>query len=86
VSSALYVKLGGKQGLDKPREATSKNEPLAQAQEKHYQGLLELLNQFRNPETPYLSRPFPQFESKATEYDHLSRYREWSAGDDGEGA
>lgn len=85
VSSALYVKLGGKQGLDKPREAT-KEEPIAQAQEKHYQGLLELLNQFRDPATPYLSRPFSQFESKATEYDHLSRYREWSAGGQGDGS
>ncbi len=85
VSSALYVKLGGRLGLDKPREATGKQEPIAQAQEKHYQGLLELLNQFRDPVTPYLSRPFPQFESKGTEYDHLSRYREWSAGGEGEG-
>ena len=47
---------------------------------EHFDGLKTLLLQFRNPETPYLPRPFPQFESKGTTYDHLSRYREWSSG------
>jgi ATP-dependent helicase/nuclease subunit B len=52
--------------------------------EEHYAGLVELLDQFRRPQTPYLPRPYPQFVTVHGSYDHLSRHREWSAGS-GEG-
>lgn len=84
ISSALYVKLGGKDGVS-AREATKDGAPIDQAMEEHFAGLLDLLNQFRLPETPYTPRPYPQFVTVWGDYDHLSRYREWSAGG-GEGA
>ena len=41
--------------------------------------------QFAREETPYLSRPFPKFASRFSDYDHLARVKEWStAGDDEE--
>ena len=90
VASALYVKLGGDAGVEREREATGRGKEaksLAEAMEEHYEGLVVLLNAFRDPRTPYVPRLFPQFESHPTPYDHLSRHREWSAGgDEGEGA
>jgi ATP-dependent helicase/nuclease subunit B len=44
-----------------------------------------LLNQFRNPDTPYLARPLPQYASRFGRYDHLARVKEWSAGSGEEG-
>jgi ATP-dependent helicase/nuclease subunit B len=88
MAGAVYVKLGGDAGVEREREATGK-EPitLADAMKEHYEGLVSLLEAFRDPQTPYPPRLFPQFESHPTPYDHLSRHREWSAGGgEGEGA
>ena len=53
--------------------------------EKHFVGLTLLLEAFENRETPYLSRPFPKFQSRFSDYDHLARVKEWAiAGDDEE--
>jgi ATP-dependent helicase/nuclease subunit B len=50
---------------------------------KHYDGLVQLLNQFRNPDMPYLSRPYVKFTHRYADYDHLARVKEWSAGSEG---
>ena len=50
---------------------------------KHYDGLVQLLNQFRNPDMPYLSRPYVKFTHRYADYDHLARVKEWSAGAEG---
>ncbi len=85
VSDALYVKLGGAEGVeDKDIIDTSKGKSVADLGAEHMEGLLLLLEQFRDPQFPYAPRPYPQFESKSTTYDHLSRYREWSSGGEGE--
>ncbi|MDB5568864.1 MAG: double-strand break repair protein AddB, partial [Hyphomicrobiales bacterium] len=78
VASALYVRLGGKDDVE-TREATGK-EPLADAVLSHYEGLVTLLDEFRDPATAYVPRTYPQFITYAGPYDHLSRYREWSTG------
>ena len=85
VSDALYVKLGGAEGVeDKDIIDRSKGKSVAQLGAEHMEGLLLLLEQFRDPQFPYAPRPYPQFESKSTTYDHLSRYREWSSGGESE--
>jgi ATP-dependent helicase/nuclease subunit B len=89
VANALYVKLGGLAGVASEREATREGretKSLSDAMEDHYAGLVSLLNEFRDPRTPYVPRLYPQFESHGTPYDHLSRHREWSAGGTEEGA
>jgi ATP-dependent helicase/nuclease subunit B len=38
-----------------------------------------LLDAFACADTPYLSRPFPKFVPRFSDYDHLARVKEWSA-------
>ena len=81
VSNALYVKLGGGEGLQESDITTTRQPKTAlELGEKHFAELKLLLSQLRNADMPYLPRPYPQFESRATPYDHLSRFREWSSG------
>ena len=47
--------------------------------EQHFAGLQTLLDAFACEETPYLSRPFPKFVPRFSDYDHLARVKEWSA-------
>lgn len=42
-------------------------------------GLKSLIAAYRNPNTPYRSRPRPQFKSRFGTYDHLARVREWAS-------
>jgi ATP-dependent helicase/nuclease subunit B len=75
---ALYVKLGGPGG-GKERRVAFKNGPsFLDVAEEHFDGLVALLNQFRDPATPYPPRPFPKFAAAYNPYDHLARVREWS--------
>ena len=48
------------------------------------EGLYRLISKFDCLETPYLSRPRPQFKSRFGRYDHLARVKEWSHGSLGE--
>jgi ATP-dependent helicase/nuclease subunit B len=81
---ALYLKLGGaKGGEEKP--AGGQNENILALAEMHFAELALLLDQFDREQTPYLSRPFPKFASRFSDYDHLARVKEWSiASDDSE--
>ncbi|MCI4679744.1 double-strand break repair protein AddB [Rhodoblastus acidophilus] len=77
-ADAFYVPLGG--GKDKARRvANGKGEPLGDLIAEHYEALIELLNDFRDPKKGYPARPFPQFALRYNDYDHLARTREWSA-------
>jgi ATP-dependent helicase/nuclease subunit B len=81
---ALYLKLGGPDG-GVARDAADKGQPLATLAARHLADLKVLLDQFADPETPYLSRPMPKFASRFADYDHLARVKEWSlAGGAGE--
>ncbi len=51
----------------------------------HRLELLKMLSQFREPRTPYPSRPFVALVAHEGAYDHLARVKEWSRGG-GEGA
>lgn len=85
VCNALYVKLGGAEVVkDNDIVGEKAGKTVAQLGVEHMEGLRQLLAQFRDPHFPYMPRPYPQFESKSTTYDHLSRYREWSSGGEGE--
>ncbi len=53
--------------------------------EAAYERLVRLIGQYRNPETPYPSRPRIMFEAAiGGDYDHLARVKEWAAGEGGE--
>src|ERR1700730_3679198 len=89
--TAGYLKLGGLLGgeempLDfaKARANITKKSFLDVA-EDHLYGLVELLDQFRDPATAYPPRPFPKFAKRYNAYDHLARVKEWSLGGEPEG-
>jgi ATP-dependent helicase/nuclease subunit B len=75
--AALYLKLGGPDGGE-ARAAAEKEADIAELAVRHFADLKDLLNQFVEPMTPYLSRPMPQFASRFADYDHLARVKEWS--------
>uniref|UniRef100_UPI0035B3D519 double-strand break repair protein AddB n=1 Tax=Rhodoblastus sp. TaxID=1962975 RepID=UPI0035B3D519 len=77
-TDAFYVPIGGgnakTRGLDDPKE-----KPFAELVAAHFEELVQLLNDFRDPKQGYPARPFPQFALRYNDYDHLARTREWSA-------
>jgi ATP-dependent helicase/nuclease subunit B len=81
-AEALYLKLGGASGGGE--RAAAGDEKFAPLVEKHFAELKRLIDQFDREGTPYLSRPFPQFASRYSDYDHLARVKEWAnaEGDD----
>ncbi len=76
--SALYFKLGGAKGGE-AREVKFRDATFGEIVELHFAGLKLLLDQFADPQTPYLSRLYPKFAKRAGDYDHLARVKEWSA-------
>ncbi|WP_424363106.1 double-strand break repair protein AddB [Methylocystis parvus] len=81
VAGAAYVGLkdGGK------TQPLKFDAPFADVVGKHCEELVKMLSQFRQPETPYPSRPFVALVAYEGDYDHLARVKEWSRGG-GEGA
>jgi ATP-dependent helicase/nuclease subunit B len=75
---AIYLKLGGAAGGEE-KHAGGKNENIGDLAEQHLAGLMRLLDAFASEDTPYLSRPFPKFVPRFSDYDHLARVKEWSA-------
>ena len=75
---AIYLKLGGAAGGEE-KPAGGKSENIAVLAAQHFAGLQTLLDAFASEETPYLSRPFPKFAPRFSDYDHLARVKEWSA-------
>jgi ATP-dependent helicase/nuclease subunit B len=78
VEEALYLKLGGAAGGEE-KHAGGKGENILELAEQHFAGLKMLLDAFAFADTPYLSRPFPKFVPRFSDYDHLARVKEWSA-------
>ena len=85
VAEAFYVGFGSDGTLAVTR-LEWKDRSLPDVVEEHLTGLAALLSDFRRPEMGYLARPYPQFEARHSDYDHLSRVKEWSmvGGDGGE--
>jgi ATP-dependent helicase/nuclease subunit B len=83
VDAALYLKLGGRNGgAERPLVFKAQKEELASVAERHFENLVGLLNQFREPDRSYPPRPFPKFAARYNDYDHLARVKEWSTGFD----
>ncbi len=83
-AEAIYLKLGGVSGgAERAAAGDSEFAPLVAT---HFAELKRLVDQFDRQETPYLSRPFPQFASRYSDYDHLARVKEWANADDDEEA
>ena len=83
----LYVKLGGRarvKSIDVGPPKDSKS--LAALIEAHAAGLAVLARRFAIEGAGYLSRPYPQYALKYSDYDHLARVAEWSVLDDDEAA
>ena len=78
ICEAIYVSVGRDEDI-KNTSVDSKQKTFEDLVAEHYEGLMQLANQFRDPQTPYLSRPIPQFISRSGTYDHLARAKEWSA-------
>ncbi|MBG0810216.1 double-strand break repair protein AddB [Methylosinus sp. H3A] len=77
VDGAAYVRLGGKTGGE-TLWLKFKDKSFAEVVAEHRANLFVLLNQFRDPQTPYPSRPWVEFASRYGDYDHLARVKEWS--------
>jgi ATP-dependent helicase/nuclease subunit B len=85
---ALHLKLGGADGgKSRPvdfanTKANVMQKNFMEVVDIHFDGLVALLNQFRDPMTPYPPRPFPKYAKRTNAYDHLARVKEWSRGDE----
>lgn len=78
VRDAMHVKIGNADPIE--ARTVAKDTNIREVADKAYEGLLVLLNQFQDPDMPYLARPYPQFVNRFSSYDHLARVKEWSAG------
>jgi ATP-dependent helicase/nuclease subunit B len=78
----VYLRLTGGETAGEMRVVPDPGGALA---ENTYALLVDLLRQYEDERTPYLSRPRPMFWGRYGDYDHLARVKEWSsAGDHGE--
>jgi len=76
VHGAAYVGLKGEgktQWLEWRGEATFQD-----VVARHREDVRQLLSQFRDQDTPYLSRPYVFLRSDSGDYDYLARVPEWS--------
>jgi len=81
-SRMIYMRLTGGETAGEVRIVDDVGGELA---EDTWGWLVDLLRQYEDPQTPYLSRPRPMFWSRYGDYDHLARVKEWSsAGEDAE--
>ncbi len=82
VEAAAYVKLEAGEAV--PMPLAWKDRSFAEVVAEHFDGLVDLLNTFRDPGTGYPSRPYPQYASRYGDYDHLARVKEWTLGGGGD--
>ncbi len=88
----LYVSVSGRKPPAKVSDVSgdtqSRNpQPVADTVTEAIDGLVKRIADYEDPAQPYRSRTAPQFAQRAvSDYDHLARVREWSAGgsEDGE--
>lgn len=81
VDDLIYLQIGGGRPPVKDTLLASKtNFEIATIAQRHFAGLSELMADFQNPDTPYLPRVAMFKDNEASDYDHLSRFAEWSLG------
>lgn len=84
VSDLQFWHLKGNTDGGEARSVKTKDKPLGELVTEALDGVRGLIRAFDDPETPYLARPHPERAPKWSDYLHLARVREWSAGE-GEG-
>mgnify|MGYP006149110367 CR=1 FL=1 len=65
----------------KPREigpSGKETRPVAEIVEEHRRRFEGMIVRYAKGEAAYLSRPFPKYARRFSEYDHLARVKEWS--------
>lgn len=80
VAAIEHWHLHGK--LDGGKRCPVKTEDLARLTDAAFAGLVGLVARFDLPHTPYPSRPRASHAPKFSEYEHLARVKEWSAGEE----
>jgi ATP-dependent helicase/nuclease subunit B len=71
---------GGRKPL-KPRDIETprgETRSVAEVVEEHRLKLTELIGRYVSGEAAYLSRPYPKYAKRFSDYDHLARVKEWS--------
>ena len=81
VSTLSYWRVSGGRQAGEIRNIKTDGSELARQAE---QGLVDLIALFDNPDTAYLARPRPAIAPRFSDYDHLARIKEWSAGGPGD--
>jgi len=76
-SRLLYVRLSGG---EPPGEITELRFDISpnEIADRHLAGLIDLLAAYDRPEQPYIPRAAIEREDDDSDFDHLSRYREWA--------
>jgi ATP-dependent helicase/nuclease subunit B len=77
----IYVHTSGGRKPLKPREIkTPPGDPrsIVDVVAEHRRRLAELVGRYVSGEAAYLSRPYPKYAKRFSDYDHLARVKEWS--------
>jgi ATP-dependent helicase/nuclease subunit B len=76
----LYIQLGGG---DPPGELLPVDlSSVMDVAHKHLDGLKRILGRYANPSQPYFPRAMMEKDEDESDYDHLSRFREWTLSGD----
>jgi ATP-dependent helicase/nuclease subunit B len=79
--SLLYIHTtGGRKPIDEREIKPGRGEErsVAEIVEEHRRRFEGMIARFAAGESPYVSRPFPKYARRFSEYDHLARVKEWS--------
>lgn len=77
VAEAAYFDVGGGKDAVQLKTLADKEFELNQVSEQHYAALQRLMAHFQQPDAAYVPRHHMTTENEASDYDHLSRWREW---------
>lgn len=84
----LYVHTTGGRTPLNPREikpGRDETRSVAEIVEEHRRRFEGMIARYAAGEAPYVSRPFPKYARRFSEYDHLARVKEWSLASNGGG-
>ena len=84
----IYIHTTGGREPIKPREigpTGKETRPVAEIVEEHRRRFEGMIARFAKGEAAYVSRPFPKYARRFSEYDHLARVKEWSLASAGGG-
>ncbi|MBF9233224.1 double-strand break repair protein AddB [Microvirga alba] len=84
----IYLHTTGGREPMKPREikpGRDETRPVAEIVEEHRRRFEGMIIRYAKGEAAYVSRPFPKYARRFSEYDHLARVKEWSLASGGEG-